>query len=114
MEAPHGDYAFSKHLNAWLRELGRPAPRGLAKWSLVFLANYAAIWVVIVTLAVTTMGSLCPSASISPSAPHQADQRMTLSILGWRSALSPNVNRLAAAGRPQLGSRSSSGRTFHY
>ena len=77
MEAPHGDYAFSKHLNAWLRELGRPAPRGLAKWSLVFLANYAAIWVVIVTLAVTT-----PNRFFDPDLLHIT---LALGILGtWR------------------------------
>jgi mannuronan synthase len=77
MDAPHGDYAFSKHLNAWLTDLRRPAPRGLAKWTPGFVASYLTLWTVIITIAV-----LMPNRFLSPEV---RDITITLGILGtWR------------------------------
>lgn len=53
MKAPQDDYAFSKHLNAWLTDLRRPAPRGLAKWTPRFLLQFAILWGVIAALVLT-------------------------------------------------------------
>jgi hypothetical protein len=68
MKAPHGEYAFSKHLNAWLSDLRRPAPRGLAKWTPAFLIHDAALWSVLATLATLTPKTLICATAPSPSA----------------------------------------------
>lgn len=77
MQTPHEDYAFSKHLNAWLRELGQAARRGSAKWTPALLFNYAALGSVIATLAVMT-----PNRFFNPDLRHIT---LALGILGtWR------------------------------
>jgi glycosyltransferase Alg8 len=77
MEAPHGEYAFSKHLNAWLSDLRRPAPRGLVKWTPAFLAHYAALWALIAVLA-----TLTPNRFFDPDLRHIT---IALGALGtWR------------------------------
>ncbi len=77
MDVPAGEYAFAKHLNAWLRELGGPAPRGLRKWTPGFLFHYTTLWAVIVLVAV-----LMPNRFITPEV---RTITITLGILGfWR------------------------------
>jgi len=77
VEVPQGDYAFSKHLNAWLTELRRPAPRGFAKWTPVFLTNYLALWAAVMMIAV-----LMPNRFLTPEV---RSITITLGTLGlWR------------------------------
>ncbi len=77
MNAPQGEYAFAKHLNAWLRELGKPAPRWFAKWTPGFLASYLGVWCVIVIIALTM-----PNRFLQPAV---ATITVTLGVLGiWR------------------------------
>lgn len=77
MDAPHGDYAFAKHLNAWLRDLSSPAPRALRKWTPRFLFNYGALWALLAMVAV-----LAPNRFLSPDL---RTVTITLGILGmWR------------------------------
>jgi len=77
VEVPQGDYAFSKHLNAWLTELRRPAPRGFAKWTPVFLTNYLALWAAVMMIAV-----LMPNRFLTPEV---RSITITLGMLGlWR------------------------------
>lgn len=47
-KAPPTRHAFEKHLDAWLRELSGPAPKGLAKWALPQILQFA---ILLVTLA---------------------------------------------------------------
>ncbi len=77
MQALPGDYAFAKSLDARLRDLAAPAPRGLAKWTPSFLALYGALWAVILGLAV-----LVPNRFLSPDL---QTFTFTLGALGlWR------------------------------
>lgn len=77
MDVPHGDYAFAKHLNAWLRDLGRPAPRGLRKWTPAFLFHYVALWSLIAMVAV-----VMPNRFVTPEL---GTVTITLGFLGlWR------------------------------
>lgn len=77
MDAPQGDYAFSKHLNVWLSELRRPAPRGFSKWTPQFLTNYLALWAMILTIAL-----LMPNRFLTPEV---RSITITLGTLGiWR------------------------------
>lgn len=77
MEAPTGDYAFSKHLSAWLRDLGSPAPRGFAKWTPGFLVSYTTLLSLILAAAV-----LMPNRFFEPDL---LTVSVTLGTLGiWR------------------------------
>ena len=77
MDAPHGDYAFAKHLDACLRELSSPAPGGFRKWTPHFLFNYGALWSLLAMVAVLT-----PNRFLSPDL---RSITITLGILGmWR------------------------------
>ena len=77
MDAPNGDYAFAKHLTAWLREIGGAPPRGFAKWRPAFLASYAALWAIILGVAV-----LMPNRFFKPDL---LSITITLGTLGfWR------------------------------
>jgi glycosyltransferase Alg8 len=77
MDTPKGDYAFAKHLSAWLRELGGPAPRGFRKWTPGFLANYLALWALILSVA-----AVMPNRFFEPEL---LTITITLGVLGiWR------------------------------
>jgi len=77
MDAPQGDYAFSKHLFGRLRTLGQPAPKGLKKWTPAFLARYVALWTVLAVVAVTM-----PNRFFDPELRHIT---IVLGVLGtWR------------------------------
>lgn len=47
MQAPDSVYAFEKHLDSWLATLAGPSPKGLKKWTPLFLAQLAILFSVL-------------------------------------------------------------------
>jgi mannuronan synthase len=77
MSSASMDIAFAKDLNARLRALTAPAPRGLRKWTPGFIANYLGLWAMILTV-----GILTPNPYLAPDV---AIITFTLGMLGiWR------------------------------